>query len=115
MKFSTLLTLAFLTASPAIVYAESDTNLIAKNGMTLYTFDKDSTGVSNCYGGCAENWPPYIAKGYAKISGLSTIERKDGSKQWAKDGKPLYFWAGDSNPGDTTGDGVGGVWHIAHQ
>jgi len=33
--------------------------------------------------------------------------------QWAKDGAPLYFWIGDSATGDTNGDGVGGVWHIA--
>jgi len=44
---------------------------------------------------------------------LDAIERKDGSKQWAKDGKPLYFWVGDTEPGETNGDGVGGVWHVA--
>jgi len=28
-------------------------------GKTLYTFDKDTTGVSNCSGACATAWPPY--------------------------------------------------------
>lgn len=28
------------------------------NGMTLYTYDKDETGKSNCYDKCATNWPP---------------------------------------------------------
>ncbi|WP_020590603.1 COG4315 family predicted lipoprotein [Kiloniella laminariae] len=114
MKVSTLFTLAFLTVGPSLAYAGSDANLTAENGMTLYTFDKDTAGASACYGGCADKWPPYIAAEGTEIPGLTTIERQDGSKQWAKDGKPLYFWMGDSKPGDTSGDGLGGVWHIAH-
>jgi predicted lipoprotein with Yx(FWY)xxD motif len=87
----------------------------AANGMSLYTFDNDAPNRSNCNGDCAESWPPYAASAGTKASGkgMSIIERKDGSLQWAKDGAPLYFWVGDSEPGDTTGDGVGGVWHIA--
>lgn len=87
--------------------------LTAENGMTLYTFDKDSAGTSNCYDSCANSWPPYVADASATMDGLTTVTRRDGSLQWAKDGAPLYFWIGDSAPGDTTGDGVGGVWHIA--
>jgi predicted lipoprotein with Yx(FWY)xxD motif len=41
------------------------------------------------------------------------ITRDHGKKQWALKGKPLYFWAKDSKPGDKTGDGVNNVWHIA--
>jgi predicted lipoprotein with Yx(FWY)xxD motif len=41
------------------------------------------------------------------------ITRDDGSKQWAYKGKPLYLWSKDQKPGDTTGDGVGKVWHTA--
>ncbi|MFD2261151.1 hypothetical protein [Chelativorans composti] len=44
---------------------------------------------------------------------FSVIKRKDGTSQWAYNGKPLYLWAGDKKPGETSGDGVGGVWHIA--
>jgi predicted lipoprotein with Yx(FWY)xxD motif len=44
--------------------------------------------------------------------GLTVIERKDDTYQWALNGKPLYFWQGDSAKGDTTGDGVGGVWAV---
>lgn len=32
--------------------------LQAKNGMTLYVFDKDNGGVSSCYDACAAKWPP---------------------------------------------------------
>ena len=83
----------------------------AKTGMTLYTFRKDSKNRSNCYNDCAAAWPPFLAEKSAKANGaLGIIKRKDGSRQWALRGKPLYFWAGDTARGDVTGDGVGGVW-----
>ncbi len=83
----------------------------AKTGMTLYTFRKDSANQSNCYGDCAEAWPPFQAASAAKADGaLGIIDRKDGTRQWTLNGKPLYFWAGDQRRGDVTGDGVGGVW-----
>jgi predicted lipoprotein with Yx(FWY)xxD motif len=88
--------------------------LTGENGMSLYTFAKDAKGVSNCYDDCAKKWPPFIGEEDAKAEGkFSIIERKDGTYQWAQDGMPLYFWAGDKAAGDTTGDGVGGVWSVA--
>ena len=84
-------------------------------GMTLYTFDKDSGGKSACNGPCATNWPPLMAAADAKASGDWTIvTRDDGSKMWALKGKPLYTFAKDTKPGDTTGDGfLNGAWHMA--
>ncbi len=83
----------------------------AKTGMTLYTFRKDKKNLSVCYNDCAQAWPPFHAGGYAKAQGdLGITKRKDGSQQWTWKGQPLYFWAGDQNKGDVTGDGVGGVW-----
>lgn len=106
-------TSAYQTSGITLVAGHS--LLTAQNGMTLYTFDKDKTGASNCYGDCADSWPPYLAKANAKApaAGFSIIKRKDGTSQWAKDGAPLYFWVGDTKPGEATGDGVGGVWHLA--
>lgn len=84
------------------------------NGMTLYIFDKDEPGVTNCYDQCAINWPPLIADASATPEGEFTlVDRTDGTKMWAYKGWPLYYWKDDVNPGDTTGDGVGGVWHLA--
>ena len=83
-------------------------------GMTLYVFDKDSAGKSACNGPCATNWPPLMAPASAKPMGkYSVVTRDDGSRQWAYNGKPLYTWAKDAKPGDTTGDGVNNVWHVA--
>ncbi|OLP61995.1 hypothetical protein BJF93_07690 [Xaviernesmea oryzae] len=83
-------------------------------GMTLYTFDKDTGGTSACDGDCAKKWPPLLAAKGAKDDGEFTlVKRKDGKQQWAHEGSPLYLWINDKKPGDTTGDGVGGVWHVA--
>jgi len=84
-------------------------------GMTLYTFDKDEAGKSNCYDQCAVNWPPFMAAADAMAEGEWTIvERTDGTKQWALGGKPLYLWIQDKAPGDVTGEGKGdGTWHVA--
>lgn len=82
--------------------------------MTLYTFDKDEAGVSNCNAGCAKAWPPLMAKDGKELpAGFTAIERKNGDKQVAYNGQPLYLWVNDKKPGDTTGDNVQGVWHIA--
>jgi predicted lipoprotein with Yx(FWY)xxD motif len=82
------------------------------NGMTLYTYDKDEKGKSNCNGECAEYWPPAKATASDKpVGDLTIIKRDDGSMQWADDGKPLYTFAKDKKQGDVTGDKVKGVWH----
>lgn len=83
-------------------------------GMSLYTFDKDSAGKSVCNGECAVKWPPLMATKTTKSVGdFTVIKRADGSYQWAQDGNPLYTWFKDTEVGDTTGDGVKGVWHLA--
>jgi predicted lipoprotein with Yx(FWY)xxD motif len=88
--------------------------LTGDKGLTLYTFDPDADGKSACNGGCAANWPPLMAADGAKLVGQFTIvTRDDGTKQWAYKGKPLYYYKADKAPKDTTGDGVGGRWHIA--
>ncbi|MBR1218165.1 hypothetical protein JQ557_09220 [Bradyrhizobium sp. U87765 SZCCT0131] len=88
--------------------------LVDAKGMTLYVFDKDATSKSNCNGACTQNWPPLAAASDARPSGdWSAIAREDGSRMWAYKGHPLYTWKNDKAPGDTSGDGVNGVWHIA--
>jgi predicted lipoprotein with Yx(FWY)xxD motif len=128
MKFTSLvagaLALGFL-AVPAIAedYASGAIKtmeiggkevLTDANGMTLYTYDKDTAGVTNCYDKCAQNWPPLIADASATADGdFTLVDRTDGTKMWAYKGKPLYLWVKDTKPGDTTGDMVGEVWHTA--
>lgn len=94
----------------------SDGVLTGANGMTLYTFDKDTagSGKSACNGPCAGNWPPLFATDSDVASGdYSIVTRDDGKKQWAIKGKPLYYWVKDLKPGDKTGDGINNVWRTA--
>ncbi|MGA8048720.1 MAG: hypothetical protein WCA09_00915 [Burkholderiales bacterium] len=96
--------------------AAKDGVLTGDNGMTLYTFDKDkaNSGKSECNGGCATNWPPFVASASDSASGdYSFVTRADGKMQWAYKGKPLYFWHKDQKPGDKTGDGFNHVWRVA--
>lgn len=83
-------------------------------GMTLYTFDRDEAGKSNCNDNCAKNWPPFMAAADAKAEGKWTIvARADGTKMWALGGKPVYTYVKDTKAGEMTGEGVNGVWHLA--
>jgi predicted lipoprotein with Yx(FWY)xxD motif len=53
---------------------------------------------------CQEEWPPVIAgASAAPVGKWSIIARKDGAKQWAYDGFPLYTSVLDKEPGDTLG------------
>lgn len=89
-------------------------------GMTLYIFlnDTPGSGESTCYDQCEQNWPAFSADEPLTlpdgVSGeLGTIERTDGTMQVTYNGWPLYYWAADQEPGDTTGQGVGDVWFVA--
>jgi predicted lipoprotein with Yx(FWY)xxD motif len=78
--------------------------------------------VSNCTGACATAWPPYTVSAAAATTltanpgiagGIGTIKRADGSLQVTYRGLPLYFYTGDSKPGDTTGEAVNGFTEVA--
>lgn len=93
--------------------------LVDSEGMTLYMFDSDAkgSGASTCSGGCAQAWPPLTVEGEpsggsAVTATLSTFEREDGTTQVAAAGWPLYYFASDSEPGDTAGQGSSGVWWV---
>lgn len=92
--------------------------LVATNGMTLYTYGKDKPGQSSaCTGGCATAWPPYIVTGDIPVGNgvngtVGTSTRADGSLQLTYGGLPLYYYGKDMKPGDTTGQGIGGVWYV---
>ncbi len=93
--------------------------LVGPNGMTLYIFTNDAADTSNCYDQCAANWPPLtVADGQQPslqpgLTGtLGTTARNDGTTQVTYDGMPLYYWAKDAAPGDTTGQNVGEVWFV---
>lgn len=102
-----------LAAEPAMM---KDGMMVDHKGMTVYTFDKDAGGKSMCNGDCAKNWPPMMAPAGAKAEGKWTvIKRDDGMMQYAYDGKPLYTFMKDEEPGEMKGDGMKDVWHVVHE
>jgi len=115
LAFGIVAATAQTTAPAKTAQTSKGAALVDAKGMTLYTFDRDTTGKSACNGACATNWPPLIAPAAATASGDWTIvTRDDGAKQWAYKGKALYTWSKDTKAGDVTGDGVANnTWHIA--
>ncbi|WP_420962518.1 hypothetical protein [Brucella sp. IR073] len=88
------------------------------NGMALYIHTKDGVGTSNCYDQCAKNWPPLTAAQGATVTDddYTLIQRKDGTQQWAHNGRPLYRYVKDKKAGEISGDGAdGGAWHAARE
>ena len=87
------------------------------DGFTVYQFAKDTSNppASMCSGACAKTWPPVMASDQLALNGVSvaevgTVTRPDGGVQLTLGGWPVYRYAKDKAPGDTTGQGVGGTW-----
>lgn len=96
------------------------TIVVDGKGMSLYLFTKDTkdSGTSACTGSCLVQWPPLTTtSGTPTAEGvtgkLGTITTADGKKQVTLNGMPLYYFAKDTKPGDTLGQGVGGVWFLS--
>ncbi|MFF8955045.1 SCO0930 family lipoprotein [Streptomyces sp. NPDC014894] len=91
--------------------------VVDRNGRTVYRFTKDSARPMKtaCTGDCLKKWPVVApvrkndTKGIRK-KGFVTFERPDGVEQQTIDCRPLYTFAGDTRPGETNGQGVGGAW-----
>jgi predicted lipoprotein with Yx(FWY)xxD motif len=88
------------------------------NRRTVYVFDKDTSGKSNCEGDCLAKWPVVEAGDSApQLDGIDaalvgTVTRSDGSKQLSIGGLPIYLFAQDTKAGEAKGQGVGGVWWV---
>jgi predicted lipoprotein with Yx(FWY)xxD motif len=93
--------------------------LTGGNGYTLYVFTNDAVNQSNCSGACATVWPPLlVSNGQINYpSGLpgafGAIARADGTLQVTYNGMPLWYYAEDSAPGGTYGQGINGKWFVA--
>jgi predicted lipoprotein with Yx(FWY)xxD motif len=95
------------------------TVLASTQGLTLYYFteDKPGSGTSACTGSCAAAWPPLTAPvqapaGVTLPGALAVITRAGGTKQVTIKGYPVYTYAGDKSPGQATGNGAEGEWHV---
>jgi predicted lipoprotein with Yx(FWY)xxD motif len=96
--------------------------LVGAGGRTLYLFEADKSSTSTCSGTCAAAWPPLVTTGAAPQEGqgvkadlLGTSKRSDGTTMVTYNGHPLYYYAGDSKAGDTTGEELnqfGAEWYV---
>lgn len=107
---------AATTAPAAVNLTVVSGHVVGKDGRTVYLFNNDDPvpGQSACYETCAANWPPVVgpASGQGITGELGTITRTDGTLQVTLDGRPLYYFAGDSAAGDTNGQGLNEVWWL---
>jgi len=100
--------------------ATSPSYLADAQGRAVYTNANDVVGsgaadpVSACTGACLNTWSIFVASGTAIPTGvngqITTFTRPDGMQQSALGGHPLYYFSGDSAPGQTNGQGLQGVW-----
>src|ERR1700726_11423 len=107
------------TSALKVTRTSAGTVLASSRGLTLYYYaeDKPGSGKSVCTGSCAAAWPPLAAPVRApagvRLPGpLGMITRPGGVRQVTINGYPIYFYAGDKAPGQATGNGVEGRWHV---
>jgi len=124
------------TNDSQIVFSETNikqTFLTDKDQRALYTFDKDTNGVSNCYDstptsgtGCESIWPVFYSANLGALpEGTSSadfavinrdaakVKQGEPTQQVTYKGKPLYYFTPDNKEAlSTKGDWVKGVWHL---
>lgn len=97
------------------------TYLVGPSGKALYLWEADSSDKPTCSGACASAWPPLttpgkpLAAGGVHTADLGTVTRADGRIQVTYMGHPLYYFIGDTAPGQTLGQGsdaFGAKWWL---
>jgi predicted lipoprotein with Yx(FWY)xxD motif len=89
-------------------------------GQAIYLFDKEQTTKPECYGACADAWPPVLTKGSPTAASgtkqdlLGTTNRTDGTTQVTYGGHPLYFYAHEAKNEVKCHNiqGFGGLWLV---
>jgi predicted lipoprotein with Yx(FWY)xxD motif len=111
------------TGAPSGVTVEVSTTslgpiLTDQNGRTLYALTTDKGGTSSCGDDCINVWPALVSKAPVEAGRgttptlFGTTERTEGATQATYGEWPLYYYAGDQEPGDVDGQGVDGVWFV---
>jgi len=117
------------TSASTTVPAHPSVTIVAQNvapygiiltfdGRTLYHFLKDGPNVSNCVGACLKIWPPLlvskntIVRGTSLAKGVFGVIKTSAGYQVTYNEEPLYFFSGDSKPGQTNGEGYKNLWYV---
>jgi predicted lipoprotein with Yx(FWY)xxD motif len=107
-----------IQTATATVQGKSETILTNAQGMTLYYRTTDMPPTTVCSGGCASAWPPLLVSGSStptsatSLPGKLNVQTDANGNQVEYNGHPLYTFSGDTAPGQTTGEGFGGIWHV---
>ncbi|GAC1465504.1 MAG: hypothetical protein PVS3B3_27350 [Ktedonobacteraceae bacterium] len=108
-----------IKTTTATINGKAETILTNAQGMTLYYFTPDTKTTAACTTGCTGTWPPLLATGSstptgpAALAGKLSAQANANGTQVQYAGHFLYTYAGDSAPGQTNGQGVGGKWFVA--
>lgn len=92
----------------------SQTVVMTAQGLTVYYHTPDTA--SSVFVGAS--WPPVLngsgnPTASVSLPGTLGVQNDMNGAQVTYNGHPLYTFAGDSGPGQATGDGLGGVWFVA--
>jgi predicted lipoprotein with Yx(FWY)xxD motif len=96
--------------------------LVDGKGRTLYLYTGESADSIVCksnYLSCTKLWPPLLTTGKPRAGAgvnarlLGTVRRtKPAGVQVVYNKHPLYYFASDEKPGDTSGQGYFGIWYV---
>ncbi len=109
---------SLIQTATTTVNGTSETILTTAQGRTLYYRTTDMPPTTVCSGGCASAWPPLLVSGSSTPTSATSLPGKLSAQADANgtqveyNGHPLYTYSGDTAPGQTTGEGVGGIWHV---
>ena len=123
------LVLALVASGAALAAAKTGTEvrlhktshgrvLATGKGRTLYLSTGDGKNESHCGGSCLTYWRPLLTTGKPVAVGgvhqslLGRIRHPDGTRQVTYNDHPLYRYAGDTQPGETSGEGLGDHWFV---
>lgn len=96
------------------------TILVSESGRTLYTFSPEKGGKIACTGSCASLWPllttteskPSTSSALVHPNLLSSVADPTGGKVITYAGWPLHTYAGDTQAGTASGQGIDGKWYV---
>ena len=100
--------------------SEFGTILFDDKNQAIYIWEVEESDTAECYGNCADAWPPVLTNGAPIAAGdvnsemLGTTERTDGSTQVTYNGHPLYYYAHE-DPGEVKCHNIsthGGLWWV---
>lgn len=94
---------------------------LVSDGRTLYMYPPDRQRAVTCTttDGCEQAWPPlFVASGSAAAAGPGVKQSLigslpgDGGRIVTYNNWPLYYYAGDRNPGEVNGQDQGFNWFV---